>query len=74
MKIERLEFGSQNLDSIKVPGTNNAYYLKNYLSIEQESKLLDCIYNLDPDRWFEMKSGRALKRYGGEVGPDGLLD
>ena len=55
-----------------VPGSDTAYYLKEYISLEQEKLLLDCIFNLDKDRWFEMKSGRALKRYGGEVGSTGL--
>ena len=59
---------SFHLEEYKVPNTNTAYYVKNYISQEQESKLLDCVFNLDQDRWFEMKSGRALKRYGGEVG------
>ncbi|TNV80062.1 hypothetical protein FGO68_gene15167 [Halteria grandinella] len=61
-----------DLESYKVPGTDTAYYIKDYLNKEQEQTLLHCIFNLDQERWFEMKSGRALKRYGGEVGPTGL--
>jgi alkylated DNA repair protein alkB family protein 6 len=56
-----------------VPFTDSAYYIKDYLSTADEKALLDCIFNLDQDRWFEMKSGRSLKRYGGEVGPKGGL-
>ncbi|CDW90884.1 isoform b [Stylonychia lemnae] len=63
-----------DIEDFKVKGTDQAYYIKNYISIESEQHLLNCITKLDQDRWFEMKSGRALKRYGGEVGSNGLLN
>lgn len=53
--------------------TKTAYYIRDYIDDESEKALLECIYKLDQDHWFEMKSGRALKRYGGEVGPKGLV-
>ena len=62
-----------DIEKFRVDGTETAYYIKDYISKEQETKLLECIFNLDKDRWFEMKSGRALKRYGGEVGSKGLI-
>ncbi len=63
----------KNIEEYLVPGTNKAYYLSDYISKDQEAKLLDCIFNLDLERWFNMKSGRQLKMYGGEVKQEGGL-
>ena len=57
-----------DLEGHRVQGTQSAYYICDYLERDQEEKLLECIFRLDQERWYEMKSGRQLKRYGGEVG------
>ena len=46
------------LEEYRVQGTQSAYYLSDYLDKDQEEKLLECIFRLDQERWYEMKSGR----------------
>ena len=51
------------LEEYRVQGTQSAYYLSDYLDTylmdkDQEEKLLECIFRLDQERWYEMKSGR----------------
>lgn len=62
------------MEDYKVTDTITAYYIKNFITEEEENLLLKCIEKLDIDRWVQLKSGRSLKKFGGEVSTDGLID
>jgi hypothetical protein len=53
---------------------DSVYYVKDYITEESETLLLKCVNELDKERWYEMRSGRSLKRYGGEVDAHGLIN
>ena len=63
------------LEDYRVGNIKSVYYLKDYLSPEEQALLVKCVEApCEEHSVVQTKSGRSLKVFGGEVTPQGLID